>query len=184
MESEHTFVAPEGVYSLTEDHKPIPIPHTAPLPVHPTRLSTIAVRFSRNQATGHPRSRPAFGRRKGLLEGEGPRADRLPQRKMVSASRAVKRLRMSPRPMVGGTQDATTPTSITVPDQNHGLFGPPLLQAASAGRYPVRNIICARHLQHSSLDCNPWKASQRRCRQNRERCHVFVLQLCKELLLG
>jgi hypothetical protein len=45
-----------------------------------------------------------------------------------------------------------------------------LLQAASAGRFPVRNI---RHLQLSLLDCNVRKASQRCCKQNRERSHIF-----------
>lgn len=52
-----------------------------------------------------------------------------------------------------------------------------LLQAASAERHPVRNIICARHLQLSSLDCNLWKASQRRYMQNRERSHIFFTTL-------
>ncbi|KAI9443670.1 hypothetical protein BJY52DRAFT_1194594 [Lactarius psammicola] len=45
MENELTFVAPEGVYSVTEDHKPIPITHNVPAPIFPTRLSTITVRF-------------------------------------------------------------------------------------------------------------------------------------------
>ncbi|KAI0320754.1 WD40 repeat-like protein [Amylostereum chailletii] len=45
MENDSTFVAPEGVYSVTEEHKPIPVTHTAPPPLYPTRLATVTVRF-------------------------------------------------------------------------------------------------------------------------------------------
>ena len=48
MESELTFVAPEGVYSVTEEHKPTTLnPHftiTTPS-LYPTRVSTAVVRF-------------------------------------------------------------------------------------------------------------------------------------------
>ena len=48
MESELTFVAPEGVYSVTEEHKPTTLnPHiviTTPS-LYPTRVSTALVRF-------------------------------------------------------------------------------------------------------------------------------------------
>ncbi|KAI0929209.1 hypothetical protein AcW1_006215 [Taiwanofungus camphoratus] len=49
MENESTFVAPEGVYSVTEEHKPTALgQHTtvnaAPV-LFPTRLSTVSVRF-------------------------------------------------------------------------------------------------------------------------------------------
>jgi hypothetical protein len=47
-ENESTFVAPEGVYSVTEEYKPAPL-HVHPVnttpPAHPTRLSTVTVRF-------------------------------------------------------------------------------------------------------------------------------------------
>jgi hypothetical protein len=47
-ENETTFVAPEGVYSVTEEYKPAP-PHLHPVnnaaPLHATKLSTITVRF-------------------------------------------------------------------------------------------------------------------------------------------
>ena len=48
MESESTFVAPEGVYSVTEEHKSAPVPqHTiaaAPI-LYPSKVSTVTVRY-------------------------------------------------------------------------------------------------------------------------------------------
>ncbi|THH12019.1 hypothetical protein EW145_g268 [Phellinidium pouzarii] len=51
MESELTFVAPEGVYSVTEEHKPTPLNTHIISQVYPTLLSTIVVRY--------PLSKPA-----------------------------------------------------------------------------------------------------------------------------
>ncbi|OAX44596.1 WD40 repeat-like protein [Rhizopogon vinicolor AM-OR11-026] len=48
MESDTAFVAPEGVYSVTEEHKPLPVlshSSTSAHPIYHTRLSTITVRF-------------------------------------------------------------------------------------------------------------------------------------------
>ncbi len=124
MESDHTFVAPEGVYSLTEDHKPVPPPHTAPPPVYPTRLSTITVRFP---ATKQPAIQGLgqllgggkdFWKEKGLAPTVATKEDGV----SVSSGETPEDVTS---PDAGATQDATTPTSITVPDQPHGLFGPP-----------------------------------------------------------
>ena len=56
-ESETTFVAPEGVYSVTEEYKPAPA-HLHPVsnsaPPHPTKLSTITVRFPATKQGGAP----------------------------------------------------------------------------------------------------------------------------------
>ena len=53
MESESTFVAPEGVYSVTEEHKPTPLAqHTiaaAPI-LYPTKVSAVSVRFHTSKA--------------------------------------------------------------------------------------------------------------------------------------
>ncbi|KAJ7085728.1 catabolite repression protein creC [Mycena belliarum] len=53
MENESTFVAPEGVYTVTEEHKPSVLPHiiSAPL-LYPTRVSTVAVRFPHAKSGG------------------------------------------------------------------------------------------------------------------------------------
>ncbi|CDO73625.1 hypothetical protein BN946_scf185014.g95 [Trametes cinnabarina] len=57
MENDSTFVAPEGVYSVTEEHKPSPLAqHTiAAAPVlYPTKISTVSVRFSANKPAASP----------------------------------------------------------------------------------------------------------------------------------
>lgn len=55
MENDSTFVAPEGVYTLTEEHKPSVLPHLASTPVvYPTRVSTILVRFPPAKSGGAP----------------------------------------------------------------------------------------------------------------------------------
>ncbi|KAH9952078.1 WD40 repeat-like protein [Amylocystis lapponica] len=57
MESDSTFVAPEGVYSVTEEHKPSTVgQHTvtaAPI-LFPTRISTAAVRFPASKGVNPP----------------------------------------------------------------------------------------------------------------------------------
>lgn len=57
MENDSTFVAPEGVYSVTEEHKPtVPGQHTASVaPVlYPTRLCTVTVKFPVSKPTNSP----------------------------------------------------------------------------------------------------------------------------------
>lgn len=57
MENDSTFVAPEGVYSVTEEYKPAPNhlhPITPAVPAHPTRLSHITVRFPAPKASAGP----------------------------------------------------------------------------------------------------------------------------------
>lgn len=127
MESEHTFVAPEGVYSLTEDHKPGPIPHTAPLPIHPTRLSTITVRFPATKQPAIQGLGQLLGGGKDFWKEKGPAPSAAAKEDGVSVSSGETPEDVT-SPDTGGTQDATTvttPTSIVVPDQAHGLFGPP-----------------------------------------------------------
>ncbi|KAG6336319.1 hypothetical protein ID866_2768 [Astraeus odoratus] len=56
MESDSAFVAPEGVYSVTEEHKPPtgPAYPGAATPLFPTRLSTITVRFNNTKPASSP----------------------------------------------------------------------------------------------------------------------------------
>ena len=140
MESELTFVAPEGVYSLTEDHKSIPVAHTAPHPLYPTRLSTITVRFP---ATKQPAIQGLgqllgggkdFWKEKGLAPTPAAKDDG----GSVSSGDTPEDVTS---PDVGSSQDATTtPTSIVMPDQNHGLFGPPAGGKRRALSRPKHNI--------------------------------------------
>ncbi|TFK54612.1 WD40 repeat-like protein [Heliocybe sulcata] len=46
MENDLTFIAPEGVYSVTEEHKPIALHVPAAPALYPTRISTVTVRFA------------------------------------------------------------------------------------------------------------------------------------------
>lgn len=53
MESDSAFVAPEGVYSVTEEHKPLQVTthsSTAAQPIYQTRLSSITIRFPPKQS--------------------------------------------------------------------------------------------------------------------------------------
>lgn len=55
MENELTFVAPEGVYSVTEEHRPANInTHLINTVIYPTHLSTVHVHFSAAKSTGAP----------------------------------------------------------------------------------------------------------------------------------
>jgi catabolite repression protein CreC len=44
IQNESTFVAPEGVYSITEEHKPLVHPHGTQI-TYPTKLSTVLVKY-------------------------------------------------------------------------------------------------------------------------------------------
>ncbi|KAF9019384.1 WD40 repeat-like protein [Hymenopellis radicata] len=55
MENDSTFVAPEGVYSVTEEHKPfLLVAHNVnvPLAPYPTRVSSVVVRYPPSKAPG------------------------------------------------------------------------------------------------------------------------------------
>lgn len=58
MENDSTFVAPEGVYSVTEEHKPTVSvgQHTVnAIPIlYPTRLSAVTVRYPANKSANSP----------------------------------------------------------------------------------------------------------------------------------
>ncbi|VDC06671.1 unnamed protein product [Peniophora sp. CBMAI 1063] len=45
MDNDQTFIAPEGVYSTLEEHKPTAPTHLAPPALYPTKLATVHVRF-------------------------------------------------------------------------------------------------------------------------------------------
>jgi hypothetical protein len=56
-------------------------------------------------------------------------------------------------PDVGASQDATTPTSITVPDQSHGLFGPPAGGKRRALSRPKHNMRTTSSTFITRLQC-------------------------------
>lgn len=138
MENDLTFVAPEGVYSVTEDHKPVPITHNVPAPLFPTRLSTITVRFPASKQPAMPGLGQLLGggkdfwKEKGLTPGPA-REDG------VSVSSGETPEDATP-PEVGIPQDAAPSTSIGSQDQNHGLFGPPAGGKRRASSHPKHNM--------------------------------------------
>jgi len=55
MENDSTFVAPEGVYSVTEEHKPTGQQTVNSVPIlFPTRLSAVSVRYPANKSVNSP----------------------------------------------------------------------------------------------------------------------------------
>jgi hypothetical protein len=172
MESELTFVAPEGVYSLTEDHKPIPVAHTAPFPVYyPTRLSTITVRFP---ATKQPAIQGLgqllgggkdFWKEKGLAPTSAAKEDGV----SVSSGETPEDVTS---PDAGGSQDVTTPTSIAMPDQSHGLFGPPAGGKRRALSRPKHNMRTTSSTFITRLQCVEGLAKVLQAKQG-EVTHLF-----------
>jgi len=138
MENELTFVAPEGVYSVTEDHKSIPVSHNAPAPIYPTRLSNITVRFP---ATKQPATQ-------GLGQLLGGGKDFWKEKGLAPAAAKEDGVSVSSgetpedgtSPDAGSPQDTAPPTSTTLPDQNHGLFSPPVGGKRRASSRPKHNM--------------------------------------------
>ncbi|KAI0263363.1 WD40-repeat-containing domain protein [Gloeopeniophorella convolvens] len=135
MESELTFVAPEGVYSVTEDHKPIPVTHNAPTPTYPTRLSTATVRF--------PAPKPAAQSLGQLLGGgkdfwkdnaRGAAHDGVSVSSSDTPDDAAAAASGSPPPDPPQDRDATPPTPAAGPDPPRGLFGPPAGAPGGGGK--------------------------------------------------
>jgi catabolite repression protein CreC len=126
MENELTFVAPEGVYSVTEDHKPIPVIPNTPPPIYPTRLSTITVRFPAKQPPAQGLGQLLGGGKDFWKEkGERGLAPTPAKEDGVSVS-SGETPEDATSPDIGSTQDAVSPGSIGMHDQNHGLFSPPV----------------------------------------------------------
>ena len=123
LENDLTFVASEGVYYVTEDHRPIPVAHNTPLPIYPTCLSIITVCFT---ATKQPIIQGL-----GQLLGSGK--DFWKEKGLVPASAKDNSVSMSngetpedaTSPDTGNSQDAASPMSIAVPNRNHKLFSLP-----------------------------------------------------------
>ena len=134
MESELTFVAREDVYSLTEDHKSIPVAHT-----YPMRLSTITVRFPATKQPAIQGLGQLLGGGKNFWKEKGL-APTPPAKDDGSSVLSGDTLEDVTSPDVGGLQATTTPTSIVMPDQNHGLFGPPVGGRRRALSRPKHNM--------------------------------------------
>ncbi|THH17520.1 hypothetical protein EW146_g3308 [Bondarzewia mesenterica] len=135
MDNESTFVAPEGVYSVTEDHKPIPITHNAPTPLFPTRLSTIVVRFSSSKGAPSPGLTQLLGGSKDFWKDMAlsPKEDGL-----SVSSGDTRDEGTSPDP--SNAQESLPPTPIATQDQHHGLFSHPPAGKKKSSSRPKHNM--------------------------------------------
>ncbi|KAF8559707.1 WD40 repeat-like protein [Imleria badia] len=133
MENDSAFVAPEGVYSVTEEHKPPLVPaSSSSAQLHPTRLSTVTVHFNPSKHA----SSPGFAQLLGANLNKDSRRDKererekdrdkekhLPENRSVSSSDTPDDTLTSP--------DATSPQMTTAQDlvapqePHHMLFAHP-----------------------------------------------------------
>jgi hypothetical protein len=140
MENELTFVAPEGVYSVTEDHRPIPVAHNTPVPTYPTRLSTISVRFPATRQPAIQGLGQLLGGGKDFWKEKGLAPASAKEDGVSVSSGETPEDATSPDVGPGSQQDTTSPTPIAVPDQSHGLFSPPVGGKRRAISRPKHNI--------------------------------------------
>lgn len=124
MENESTFVAPEGVYSVTEEHKPSPL-HTNAVnnvPIYPTRVSSIVVQFFAPKQG----SAPGFAQ---LLVGNKENKKEKLQKSDKSETKedGAASLSSSDTPDDGSDLPTpeNTPSSPTIPTGAHTLFSHP-----------------------------------------------------------
>ena len=120
MENDSTFVAPEGVYSVTEDHKPLPVANNAPLPASPTRVSTVVVRFPPTKLAATPAFTQLLGGNKDFWKerASGPKEDGI----SVSSSDTPDE---TTSPDLPSALD-NTPQISTITHDHHGLFSHPV----------------------------------------------------------
>ena len=139
IENELTSVAPEGVYSVTEDHRAIPVAHNAPAPIYPTRLSTITVRFPGTRQPAIQGLGQLLGGGKDFWKEKCPPAPASAKDDGVSVS-SGETPEDATAPDAGSPQDSNPSTSIPTPDQNHGLFSPPVGGKRRALSRPKHNV--------------------------------------------
>ncbi|KAH0830697.1 WD40 repeat-like protein [Lanmaoa asiatica] len=135
MESDSAFVAPEGVYSVTEEHKPpiVPAPSST-AQLYPTRLSTVTVHFNHSKHASSPGLAQLLGAnlnkdlrrdKERERERERDKEKQLPDDRSLSSSDTPDDNLTSP--------DVTSPQMTTVQDlivsqePHHRLFAHPSL---------------------------------------------------------
>ncbi|TFY70270.1 hypothetical protein EVG20_g2740 [Dentipellis fragilis] len=119
MENDSTFVAPEGVYSVTEDFKPIPVIANGAPPLYPTRLSSAVVRFPVQKGGGPPGLTQLLGGSKEFWKERGITPKEKEDGVSVSSSETPDEGN-SPDP--SNTQETSISSPIVQHDQHHGLF--------------------------------------------------------------
>jgi hypothetical protein len=129
MENESTFVAPEGVYTVTEEHKPSVLPHIISAPIiYPTRVSTIVVRFPPAKSGGAP----GFAQLLGGNKESRKEKEKAPKDDAVSLSSSDTADEDTPAP----TQENISPAA-----REHTLFAaPPVAGKKKPVSRPKHNI--------------------------------------------
>jgi hypothetical protein len=138
MENESTFVAPEGVYSVTDEHKPSSALSQLPAgighSIYPTKVCNVVVRFPATKQGGAPGLAQLLGgnkeQRRGNLTNQKEREDG------VSLS-------SSDTPDEGEQPSSSTqenpPPSPSIPHEHHTLFSHSTSKRKNAAR-PKHNI--------------------------------------------
>lgn len=140
MESDGAFVAPEGVYSVTEEHKPpaIPTHQTSSTPAnitassggtsaYPSRLSAVTIRFNSSK----PASSPGLAQLLGANLTKDSRRDKekdkdksLLDERSQSSTETQDDSHITP-PEVSSPQTSVPQDSPTAPESHHPLFAHP-----------------------------------------------------------
>lgn len=124
MESDSAFVAPEGVYSVTEEHKPpiTSVPPSAAL-LYPTRLSTVTVHFNHSKQA----ISPGLAQLLGANLNKDSRRDKERDKEKEKQSSDDRSLTSSDTPDDNlTTPDGSSPQATTVQDEpQHKLFAHP-----------------------------------------------------------
>jgi catabolite repression protein CreC len=133
MENESTFVAPEGVYSLTDEHKPLPAT-LGGQSIYPTKVSSVVVRFTATKQGGPPGLAQLLGgnkdQKKANLTTPKEREDGV----SLSSSDTPDESEQPP----SSTQDHPPP-SPSIPHEPHTLFSHSTSKKKNAAR-PKHNI--------------------------------------------
>ncbi|KAF9227756.1 WD40 repeat-like protein [Gyrodon lividus] len=150
MESDSAFVAPEGVYSVTEEHKPpaVPAPSTtAAASIYPTRLSTVIVRFNHSKHGSSPGLAQLLGanltkdsRRDKDKEREKEKERPFLDERSLSSSDTPDESHTSPE--IASPQTALVQDSIMSPEPRHKLFAHPSVSGKKKANYskPKHNM--------------------------------------------
>lgn len=118
MENESTFVAPEGVYTITEEHKPNLVqahPVSSGAAIFPTKVSAVVVRFPPTKQGG-PGFAQLLGGNKDVKKEKGTK-DR-EDGASLSSSDTLDEV----DPQASSTQEHATGTNSSVTYEQHTLF--------------------------------------------------------------
>jgi hypothetical protein len=149
MESDSAFVAPEGVYSVTEEHKPPAVPAQSAATaasIYPPRLSTITVHFNHSKHGSSPGLAQLLGanltkdsRREKDKEREKDSKPLLDERSLSSSDTPDDNYTSAD---ITSPQTTLAQDSIISPEPRHKLFAHPSVSGKKKSNYskPKHNM--------------------------------------------